>query len=421
MQNAKEKMDLFGDKNGPSIIIEFPDIYKNNYSAAKKRGVKIRFITEITKDNIQYCKEVREIVDEFRHFDGFKGGIAVSESEFMGTTVLKEEQLLTLVIYSKQKEIIEQQQYIFNTIWEKAIPYEQRIREIEKGIEKPEFLNTIREPQEIKNLVQQVIDSAKKEIIAILTPSSSFSKEIALEIDKKISSSKHKIKSKILFSSSFNNSNYDLDTLNSFSYLSHSEKIQIKYLKRKLVQHTISILVIDKKYFLVGGLNDSNFSSISNTIGLVLYSNNHPLVLTYVSIFNALWQQVDLYDKINQIYKSLLAKDKAQQEFINITAHELRNPLQPIIGLINILHSSGNKVAENHDEMLNAIARNAKKLQRLSEDILDVAKLEKDYLKLKKEEFDLNELILSIIYDFKDEAEKKKYRDKNIKSRQKCW
>ena len=38
MQNASEKMDLFGEKNGPSIIIEFPDIYKNNYIAAKKRS-----------------------------------------------------------------------------------------------------------------------------------------------------------------------------------------------------------------------------------------------------------------------------------------------------------------------------------------------------------------------------------------------
>jgi sulfatase maturation enzyme AslB (radical SAM superfamily) len=85
MQNAKKWMDLFGDKNGPSIVIEFPDIYKNNYIAAKKRGVKIRFITEITKDNIHYCKELMKIVDEFRHLEGFKGGIAVTESELMTT------------------------------------------------------------------------------------------------------------------------------------------------------------------------------------------------------------------------------------------------------------------------------------------------------------------------------------------------
>ena len=131
MQDSKEKMDLFGDKNGPSIVIKYKE-YKDNYIKARERGVKIRYVTEITKNNIHYCKEVRKIVDEFRHYDGFRGGIAISESEFMGTTVLKEEQLLTMVIHSKQKEVVEQQQYIFNTIWEKAIPYEQRIREIEQ-------------------------------------------------------------------------------------------------------------------------------------------------------------------------------------------------------------------------------------------------------------------------------------------------
>jgi two-component system, OmpR family, sensor histidine kinase VicK len=56
MRNAKKRMDIFGDKNGLSIIIEFPDIYKNNYIEAKRRGAKIRFITEITKDDINYSK-----------------------------------------------------------------------------------------------------------------------------------------------------------------------------------------------------------------------------------------------------------------------------------------------------------------------------------------------------------------------------
>jgi len=209
-------------------------------------------------------------------------------------------------------------------------------------------------------------------------------------------------------SSDEDNSDILLDNItSSSSYPFLGNNFEIKHLQSKLLQPTISILVIDRKYFLVVGLTDDNFDNISSTIGLALYSNNSPLVLTYLSIFNALWQQVDLYNKINQIYKSLLARDKTQQEVVNIAAHELRNPLQPIIGLINALHSSGNTITENHNEMLNIIARNAKKLQRLSEDILDVAKLENDRFKIQKEEFDLNESILSIIDDFKHEAEKK--------------
>ena len=55
MHNTKERMDLFGDKKGPSIIITH-EIYKNNYVQARERAVKIRYITEITKENLHYCK-----------------------------------------------------------------------------------------------------------------------------------------------------------------------------------------------------------------------------------------------------------------------------------------------------------------------------------------------------------------------------
>jgi hypothetical protein len=137
MKNAKHHMDLYGDKNGPSIIIEFPEIYKNNYIECRKRGGKIRFITDITKDNIRYCKELirDEAVDEFRHLEGFVGGIAINKSEFMTTTSLRNKQLLTQVFYSNAEEVVKQGQYIFNTFWNKAIPAEWRFREIEEGIE----------------------------------------------------------------------------------------------------------------------------------------------------------------------------------------------------------------------------------------------------------------------------------------------
>jgi two-component system sensor histidine kinase VicK len=109
MQNIKIGMDLFGDKNGPSIIMEY-DVYKNNYIDVIRRGGKIRLITEITKENIHYCKELMKIVTELRHLDGLVGGIAVSESEYMTTTTLKQKQLLTQVFYSNATEVVKQGQ-----------------------------------------------------------------------------------------------------------------------------------------------------------------------------------------------------------------------------------------------------------------------------------------------------------------------
>ena len=90
-----------------------------------------------------------------------------------------------------------------------------------------------------------------------------------------------------------------------------------------------------------------------------------------------------------------------QEEFINIAAHELRTPIQPILGLSQMLRLKL-KNSENIG-FLDIIIRNANRLQRLTEDILDVQKIESRRLKLNKERFDLNDLILSVVDDYKNQ------------------
>jgi signal transduction histidine kinase len=86
-----------------------------------------------------------------------------------------------------------------------------------------------------------------------------------------------------------------------------------------------------------------------------------------------------------------------QREFINIAAHELRTPIQPILGLTEIIRSR-TKDAE-HVKLLEAVSRNTKRLQRLTEDILDVTKIESQSLVLRKEQFNLNDVIVNAIDD----------------------
>ena len=81
-------MDLFFDKNGASFVATY-NVYKDNYIAARQRGCTIRLITEITQDNLQYCKELMAgVVDELRHLEGLIGGIAVNDSEYIDTGYL---------------------------------------------------------------------------------------------------------------------------------------------------------------------------------------------------------------------------------------------------------------------------------------------------------------------------------------------
>lgn len=120
--------------------------------------------------------------------------------------------------------------------------------------------------------------------------------------------------------------------------------------------------------------------------------------------------------------EQLKIHDKMQKEFINIAAHELRTPIQPIIGLSEVLRSKKGSYSvgglENqqqmHDEFLDVIIRNAKRLGRLTQDILDITKIESQSLMLNKEKFNLNQLISDAVEDYRNQLAKENTDGKNI-------
>jgi two-component system sensor histidine kinase VicK len=94
-----------------------------------------------------------------------------------------------------------------------------------------------------------------------------------------------------------------------------------------------------------------------------------------------------------------------QKEFINVATHELRTPIQPILGLSEVLQS---KIRDNEQrQLVDVISRNAKRLQRLTEDTLDATKIESQSLNLKKEIVNLNELIMSILAEYSSQTKDK--------------
>ena len=154
MNNVKERMDIFFDKAAPSIVVDIEE-YREGYINIRKRGGKIRAFTEITDENVAHCKELVNLVDELRHLDDVKGGIAVSETEYMATTVLQENAPLTQVIYSNVKEVVEQGKYIYETLWKTGIPAEQKIKEIEEGIE-PIKTEVLKNEEEISERITEL-------------------------------------------------------------------------------------------------------------------------------------------------------------------------------------------------------------------------------------------------------------------------
>jgi signal transduction histidine kinase len=129
-------------------------------------------------------------------------------------------------------------------------------------------------------------------------------------------------------------------------------------------------------------------------------------------------KQSNLTKQLEAANEELKRKDLLKDEFINIAAHELRGPIQPILGLAEVLryrkrdrdssNSSVSKQEEDDDKLLDIIIRNAKRLLRLEQNILDIARIESQSLKLEKERFDLIQKIQNVINDFGNELSNEK-------------
>jgi signal transduction histidine kinase len=151
--------------------------------------------------------------------------------------------------------------------------------------------------------------------------------------------------------------------------------------------HNIAHVLKDAGYFV-------------NIVGLALSSiqYNSRLKETNRSLIESNTRLKEREEIIRIQYEKLKEADKIKDEFINVAAHELRTPIQPILGMTEILHSKIKDNAEQR-ELLDVTIRNVKRLKRLANEILDVAKIESQYLQLKKEEFNLNDIIVNCVND----------------------
>jgi two-component system sensor histidine kinase VicK len=388
------RIDSCGDHRAPSVAIGVEE-YKELLLNLKNRGTKLRFITDITKENIHYCKQVMKFAEEVRHIDGIKANFFVSETEYVATAARQEALPVPQVIYSNVKDIVVQQQYVFEAFWNRAIFADQKIREIEEGVDfgKTEI---IQDSYTAKELFINMVRSAADEILLIIPTVNAFYREERIGVIHLVreAAEQRGAKVKVLIPS-----NDIIDKI-----LQKPEKWEEKKGKQKKFEIRridltseikSTILVIDRKTSLVTELRDDSKENFVQAIGLTSYSTSKPTVLSYTSIFENFWKQV-------QLYEQLKIHDRMQKEFINVAAHELRSPIQPILGLSEVLKSKEGNIKE-YNELIDVINRNAKRLRQLTEDILDVARIEGKLLNLRKSRFDLKELILNTIADHRSQ------------------
>jgi two-component system, OmpR family, sensor histidine kinase VicK len=399
--NAEVKIDACVDYTRPSLILQIKEIKKAFYDA-KERGIKLRYITEITADNVSFCKELSStIADELRHLDGIKGNFYVSEREYIAPAALhQKDKPSSQIIHSNMREMVEEQQYIFDTLWNKSISAEDKIKEIEHEIE-PDYFRIINDNDEATNILIDFAKNAQKEILLLLPNDKALTRMDRLGIlnyliDKCNEQIKDKeegediIQVKIICPIS----DINLDIVNRIlQNTSASNSIRIVNGNNS----SSGTIIVDNKKFLKAELREPEAEQFSESIGLSFYSNSKPSVESYKLFFELLWNE----RTTNEQFK---LSDKMQREFINIAAHELRTPAQSILGYTELIREDAlgrqGNIGESI-EAIEAIYRNAKRLQRLTNDILDVSRIESQTLNLDKEAISLDDLLFRVVEDYK--------------------
>jgi signal transduction histidine kinase len=430
--------DLCLDSTGVSPILEIEPI-KKAYFELKNRGVKIRIITEITTQNISYCKEIMNIGD-VRHLEGIKGNFVIADgAKYAGIANTRDGNLPQL-ISSNVMAFVEQQQYFFEMLWDKAIPAKKRIREIEEG-RSPEKLEIIEDTQKSISRAFDIMNRTQKELLVLFATPRTFSLALlgeAASIYRKIS--ENGVDIKLLVPRGTVDHIEENEQMAKVGQISPS--INLRFTEVDL-NTRITIMISDRNEFMSWELRDDTLDDPYLAGGIATYSNIKSIASSYAIIFDNLWKITEFAENLRMANIKLEGNEKVMKEFINIAAHELRTPIQPLLGLSEVVRDRilnlakqlqsweqeevvyrqlqddaspaiparsdsnyrSSSLASSIEEiigMVDVVNRNAKRLEKLTSSLLDVSRIENNKsLGLSKENFNLVQKIRNVIYDIK--------------------
>jgi signal transduction histidine kinase len=257
---------------------------------------------------------------------------------------------------------------------------ENRIREIQKGRES-EFLEVIQDAQKATDIYVDLARSIDNEGLLLFANSMAMVRADRLGIvDYLIRASNKEAAIKIICPLTEEN-------------IQIIKKISEKAPRIRILNGGDSqsgLFIINNAEFIRFEIKEVLAEDFTEAVGFIIYSNTKVSVYSSRSFFELLWNERLQYEKLKEA-------DEMKSEFINLLAHELRTPIQPILSMIDIIRSDMKD--SNHKELLDTILRNAKRLQRLTDNILDVSKIERGSLDLRQECFNLKDVITNNLDD----------------------
>ena len=397
---AEESLSILGDSKSVNFILS--EQIRNALQDTKNRRIRIRYITEITKENLNSFKEIKKIC-EVRHLDKIIGNYILTDKEYSGLP--QAGKFLSSRNQNDNRQSVTMQNYIFDNLWNNATTQDDKITGLEVGLEPEEVIKVISDPSQVRKTYFNLIESAKFEIsLIIATPNALKRNYKEGIISKLIEASEKRNVNVFLAIPPYDNDELQIDIFQSGQ--SQSEKnyrFQMKFIAPLTTQtHKIktTFLIVDKKIVFIKDVKDDIKDNFMEAVGYATLHTSKSRAESYNFIFDTVWKQADLYESLKQANKNLLYSyqkleehDAMEKEFINLAAHELRTPSQSIIGYSELLRD----LPERNKQYEEAIFRNAERLHSLVINMLNIARIESQTMKLNKTKFDLNAKIENVI------------------------
>jgi len=289
MDEAEETFDVYADFRGPNIVDDVEGGI-SHYIAAQKRGVKTRVITEITEENLSFCKQNMKYVEGLRHLDTITHMFEVSEKHYGSAKMLAEGPHLLEGVFCNISWFVKAQQYLFESLWRKAIPAKQRFKEIEEG-SKREFIETIRDPLEIVELIPQVLSSTYEELSILFPTIKTFKR---FESDGLFELVKHQVDKfniyvRLLVKRDNHNYNYNKPDTEIESLKKYQQNIELQFVNK--LETSMLTVIGDRDKLLTIEIQDDSEMKMVDSLGLATYSNSEPTIISHSSIFETSWIQ----------------------------------------------------------------------------------------------------------------------------------
>ncbi|HZD36039.1 MAG TPA: HAMP domain-containing sensor histidine kinase [Nitrososphaeraceae archaeon] len=406
---VSSSLDLMACLNSSGIRLayntsfeEYKKIMLQKYTKGEHKGIRI--VTQISKESAEIINKFLEIGIQVKHVDNLPPiDFMVSDREVVAKVHKIEHNIaknniknigsvdwdVRNLLVSNEQAYIDYFLYTFSELWNNGTSARERLDCIQQGLE-PGFLEVIKDGKRATRTLMDLARSIKEEA-QILLPNEQTMVNLerlgAIDLIGEISS-RSNVRIRLISPIAESNSKI-------------VDKIFQKFPKISMINGNSStslMFLADGSKFMSSELARPLAENFVDSLGFSVYSNTRESVEAVKTFFNLLWEEHIRNEELKNT-------DILQRDFINIAAHELRTPIQPILGLSEIMYAKAKDPDERRS--LEVIVRNAKRLRKLTENILDLNRIESRRLRLEKENFSMRRLLGSMIADYQKSIQNK--------------